>query len=282
MKPTKTLSLAGLFAVGLLGAALPAQADTLVTFSEAPNQTTSTLSGTQVFNFDNLSTGLNTNVNWSGVGTFNQLYIKGADQYGGAADAAYPNGSKYQVEGAGSGYLSSTLTLNTPSSYFGMWWSAGDPNNVLTFYDGSTVVAQYTTASLMAALPASYDGNPLDRTENSTQPYAFINFYGTPTTQWTSIVFSNTNSTGFEADNFTVRAAAWNPTTDGPIDGTPVAEVTGTTTTPVTPQDLVGTQWAAGAPAAPAPPLPMLVAFGAVALLKWRKSSGSTAQPQNA
>ena len=279
MKPKNALSLSGLLAVGLLSAALPAQADTLVTYSEAPNQTTSTLSGTQVFNFDNLSTGLNTNVNWSGVGSFNQVYIKSADQYGGAADTGNPNGSNYQVEGAGSGYLSSTLTLNTPSSYFGMWWSAGDPNNVLSFYNGSTLVAQYTTASLMAALPAAYDGNPLDRSLNATQPYAFINFYGSPTTQWTSIVFSNTNSTGFEADNFTVRAAAWNPTTDGPIDGTPVAIVNGTTvSTAVTPQDLAGSEWSQGAPAAPAPPLPMLVAFGAVALLKWRKSSNATTQ----
>lgn len=252
MKTTNLLSFAGMLGVGLLGIATSAHADVVVTYAEAPGATTSTVSNTQVFNFDNLPTGLNTDVSWAGVGTFNQLYIKPADAYGGAADAANPNGSNYAVTGSNTGLATTTLNLNTPSSYFGMWWSAGDPYNVMSFYDNGVLVEQFSTASLMNILPSTYDGNPLNG-ENGTQPYAFINFYGSATTQWNEIVFSNPTNTGFEMDNLTTRVAA-----------VPTNEQTGV----VVP------------PAAPAPPLTALIAFGAVALLKWRKSSGNAAEEE--
>jgi hypothetical protein len=255
----------------LLTVTLPASASLIVTYAENPNATVSSLSHTNVFNFDNLSTGYDRNVSWSGVGTFDSLYVKGTDIYGGAVDAGNPNGSKYSLQGAGTGVLNSTLTLNHDSSYFGMWWSAGDASNTLKFYEGSHLVSTFTTGSLMSALSSSYYGNPKDRSMDRGEPFGFINFFGDPNTKWDKIVLSNNNSSGFESDNYTTRTTAWNPMVDGVLPGLPVALVNGSKTSSVTKASLVGTRWSQGAsthvgsaPGAPAPPAALLAAFAGV------------------
>lgn len=246
-----------------------AHAVVIITYAEDPNASLSSLSGTQVFHFNTTATGKSTNVSWSGVGTFDQLFVKNADAYGGATDAQNPNGSRYSLQGAGSGVLSSTLTLNTQSSYFGIWWSAGDPRNVLEFYNGDLLMSRFTTSSLMDPLPASYDGNPRNRTINRNEPYGFINFFADETTSWDRIVFTNNGSSGFESDNYTTRVAAWNPLVDGALPGVPVSTVTGNQTTSVTPGSLEGTRWSldetsVGAiPGAPVPPWTLLLFFAA-------------------
>ena len=207
-------------------------------------------------------------------GTFDQLYVKGTDVYGGAVDAANPKGSQYSLQGAGTEVLSSTLTLDKSSSYFGMWWSAGDPNNKLEFYEGSKLVASFTTASLMGLLPDTYYGNPKDRSMDRSEAFGFINFFGDPTTTWDKVVLSNNNYSGFESDNYTTRVTAWNPLVDGVLPGVPVALVNGSTTTKVTAASLAGTNWSMGAsavgaaPGAPAPPVTLLAAFAGVIALR--------------
>lgn len=249
---------------------LPASAELIITYAENPESNLSTLKNTNVFTFDDLKTGVDKNVSWSGVGSFDQLYVKNADIYGGAANAANPNGTKYSLQGAGTGVLSSTLTLNKDSSYFGMWWSAGDSSNVLKFYENSTLVGTFTTSSLMNLLPSSYDGNPKDRSQDRNEPFAFINFFGDANTAWNKVVLTNNNSSGFESDNYTSRTTAWNPLVDGALPGIPVAIVNGTTTTKVTKDTLAGTKWSLGqtavaaAPGAPAPPVTLLAAFAGV------------------
>lgn len=254
--------------------ALPASAELIITYAENPESNLSSLANTSVFTFDNLSTGVSKNVSWSGVGTFDQLYVKSADTYGGAADATNPNGTNYSLQGAGTGVLSSTLTLNTDSSYFGMWWSAGDASNVLQFYEGSQLVGTFTTASLMSLLPSSYDGNPKDRLLDRNEPFAFINFFGDASTAWDKVVLTNSNGSGFESDNYTTRTTAWDPLVDGALPGIPVAIVSGKTTTQVTTESLAGTYWSLGqtavaaAPGAPAPPATLLAAFAGVICLR--------------
>jgi hypothetical protein len=213
-----------------------------------------------------------TNVSWKGVGTFDQLYIKSADNYGGAVDAKNPDGSRYSVQGVGTSVSTSTLKLDKASSYFGMWWSAGDAKNVLDFYSGKTLVAEFTTASLMDPLPAEYDGNPRNRMLDSWEPFAFINFMGDPTTSWDKIVMRNDGSSGFESDNYTSRVAAWNPLVDGALPGVPVSIVSGTKTTKVTAGSLAGSRWAA-TPGAPAPPWSLLMVLGVVFMFKTRSSN---------
>lgn len=267
--------------LALTFAVFPARADLIVTYAEDPNLTVSSLTGTQVFDFNSMKIGTNTNVVWEGVGTFDQLYIKRADAYGGAADATNPKGSLYSVQGAGTPVTSTTLQLDIASSYFGMWWSAGDPRNVLTFYSGDTLVGSFTTSSLLNPLPSSYYGNPLNRTTNAGEPYAFINFYGDETTSWDRIVLTNDGRSGFESDNYTSRVAAWKPEDDGALAGVPVAIVSGTTTTAVTTESLAETRWVldetsiASVPAAPAPPFVLVAAFAAVFAVRRFRNAGS-------
>jgi hypothetical protein len=245
----------------------------IVTYAESPTQETSTLSNTQVFDFNNLAQGRDTNVNWTGVGSFDQLYIKGTDQYGGATDASHPTGSQYSVQGVGTPVSSTTLTLSQNSGYFGMWWSAGDPSNVLDFYNGNTLVAQFTTASLLSSLGSAYDGNPKNRMLDSSEPFAFINFYASAGTTWNKIVLTNSSSSGFESDNYTSRVSTYDPSTDGStLPGVPVARVTGTQTTTVSKTATGAALWGSTSaiPGAPAPPMALAAAFGLCACLKGR------------
>lgn len=265
--------------LALFASVLPARSAVVVTYAEDPNVNLSSLLNTQVLDFNKMPLGQNKNVSWAGVGTFDQLFIKAADAYGGATDAAHPKGSNYSLQGAGAPVLSSTLTLNQASSYFGMWWSAGDSQNVLNFYLGDTLVSQFTTASLMDPLPSSYDGNPRDRSINKTEPYAFINFIADEKTAWDKIVLTNTNGSGFESDNYTSRVQAWDPLVDGALPGVPVVMVSGKTTTKVTAETLAGTRWTmdkssvSALPGAPAPPWILLGAFGAAIVARARRQS---------
>lgn len=265
----------------LLLTALPVSAGVIITFAEDPAAYNSSLSGTEVYDFNDLKLGYNSGVTWDGVGKFDQLQIMRADSYGGAPDETAPKGSQYSVQGIGSKVMTTTLYLAEDSSYFGMWWSAGDARNVMSFYDGDSLIARFTTASLMDPLPPEYDGNPINRKVNSGEPYAFINFFGDEKTTWDRIVFSNDGSSGFESDNFTTRVDAWDPAKDGALPGTPVAIVSGTETKLITEKDLVDTRWSldettvAHAPGAPVPPWTLLAAFGAVFALRKHKNKRS-------
>jgi len=272
-----------IFTCTLFAAALSAEAAVVITFAEDPNSLNSSLSGTDVFDFNKLKEGTNKKVDWTGVGTFDQLFIKSADAYGGAMDKSNPKGTQYSLQGAGTKVLSSTLSLKEASSYFGMWWSAGDSQNVLDFYLGDKLVSQFTTASLMEPLPEAYDGNPKDRTINASEPYAFINFFGDEFTSWDRIVLKNTGSSGFESDNYTSRVEAWDPLVDGALPGVPVAIVSGKETKQVTVESLEGTRWNIGktsvgnVPGAPAPPWLLLIAFAAVTYARMSKSQNQIA-----
>lgn len=253
----------------------------VITYAEKPGEVNTPLVGTDVFTFDNLKTGMQTDVSWKGVGQFDQIFIKQADIYGGAPSELSPKGSLYSVQGVGTKVLSSTLTLDEASSYFGLWWSAGDARNVLQFYSGDALVAEFTTASLLAPLPKDYYGNPINTSWNRGEPYAFINFYGDADTSWDRIVLRNNGTSGFESDNYTTRVAAWDPLIDGALPGVPVAIVEGTKSIAVTEESLEGSRWsldqttAAAAPGAPAPPWTLLVAFG-LAVIARRAKQGRT------
>ena len=149
---------------------LPASASLVVTYAESPDAETSSLSGTSVFDFNNLSVGVHAGVTWTGVGTYNSLSILANDQYGGAG----VGGSNYSVQSNNvnlGDVTSTTLTLEHPSAYFGLWWSAGDPENVMNFYSGSSLVAHFTTANLMAKLDDTYYGKPSSHTQDSSEPF---------------------------------------------------------------------------------------------------------------
>ena len=203
--------------------------DMVLTYAESPGATNSSLPDTSVFTFNNYSNGTHvTNAVWTGVGTYNQLYVINANQYGGA------NGSAYSVESAKTalgGVPTTTLTLNTSVAYFGFWWSAGDPNNFLSFYSGNNLVASFNTTNLFNALPSTYLGNPTAGYKglDATEKFAFLNFYGLNGTTFDSIVLSDPSTlSGFESDNHTVRGVAFgkDPNDVGTtLPGIPVEEI---------------------------------------------------------
>ncbi len=185
---------------------------------EAPGILNSTVANSLVYTFNTDPLGSNATVAWSGVGSFTNVQVKAPDQYGGADATRYSSVAVNRTM---------TLALNTPQSYFGMWWSAGDGYNALTFYQGTNVVASFTTAILTSMLSTNYNGMPRMATNapnqnpgsNSREKYAFINFYGMNGTTFDTVLATQGKSAAFESDNWTIST---NYGSNG-ITGTPVA-----------------------------------------------------------
>jgi hypothetical protein len=191
-----------------------------------------------VENFAGYSSGIYKNVNWSGVGTIDEVSLIKNNLYGGT-----PSSKIYPVDstsGGLGGIKQTTISLNSGASYFGLYWSAGDQYNRLSFYNGNNLVSTFTTGTLMSLLPKSYYGNPnpANKGQDSGEAFGFINFFAQSGTIFNKIVLDNAGSSGFESQDWTVRNTAYNPLTDGKIPGVPVAEVTTTggvsTTTKIT------------------------------------------------
>ncbi len=249
----------------VLGASEAGANGVLLTYAEAPGEQTSTLANTSHITFDNLPNP-DGSLTWAGVGTYDDVAIINADKYGGAGGTG-----KYLVQSisipSGGAAPTTTLTLNTPSAYFGLWWSAGDVANKMTFSLNGVLVAEFTTASLVNVLPNTYKGNPTAPFlgQNSGEKYAFFNVYGQDGATWNEITFTNLGSSGFESDNHTTRIAAWGeePGETGPEPGVPVMNVDGTTVSGVVAVPETST-WVMG-----------FVALGAVVVLMRRRASHS-------
>lgn len=254
MKLLTLLSLSGFLTATTHGALI-------VSYAENAGDFHTKLSGTNVFNFNSLSVNTTTpnpltyytNLAWqtspgTTVGTYDQVYVKGPDKYGGAPElnttTGVVNNSGTNYSTIGTKYVTtSTLTFTSQYAYFGFWWSAGDDKNVMEFYNGATLVARFTTASLLNALAgtADYKGSPVKNVlkQNNTESYAFVNFFGANGTTWNKIVFSNIGGTsGFESDNHTIRTQPWGSTdfpqeVNKPYPGKVFASVDGVTVTPI-------------------------------------------------
>jgi hypothetical protein len=116
-----------------------------------------------------------------------------------------------------------TITLTSGERYFGLWWSAGDPHNVLEFFSHGTLLFTFTTADVLSFLEsdrvpperrALYFGNPNRFTngqrQNIDEPYAFLNFFADPlhpNVTFDEIILTNDATSGFESDNHTIAAA---------------------------------------------------------------------------
>ncbi|MHC5540439.1 Npun_F0296 family exosortase-dependent surface protein [Singulisphaera rosea] len=195
----------------------------LVVSLEAPNVQASTVSGVMTESFNSYSTGLKSSIS-SSIGNYTSgsqgIAIVAPDSYGGS------NTSQYVAIGAQSHQTSMTLTLNSPQSYFGFEWLAGDNQNVIKFYNGSSLVGTFNVGDLISFIntqsnSSAYYGNPNNRSQDSNEPFAYVDVTGTDGTQFTSIVFQNNSSgSGFETDNHSIRSTA--PTT---TPGTPVLTI---------------------------------------------------------
>jgi len=200
-----------------------ASAQSLLVYIGAPDTQTSSVAGntgalTETFN--SLSLGDKSAPYVSNIGTFQfsptaQGDILAADQYGGA------NGSKYMSFGAQSGTSAPiTINLNGNYNYFGFWFSAGDTNNGITFYNGSTQYARFSTADIVSLLSGttvtaingttyasnSYFGNPNGTNEDTNEPFTYVEIVTSGTFNKVVLDNSGTTATGFESDNDTVYA----------------------------------------------------------------------------
>jgi hypothetical protein len=202
----------------LLGFCLVAGFSTLsasiIITAEAPGVQATTMPGTITEDFDSLTPGpLGAFV--SPIGTYSSgAEVVGPNEFGGADQ------TNYVAVGAQSGTTSYTLTFDSPQSYFGLYWSAGDANNELEFFDGGTMVGDFTTATALGPLSSAYLGNP-NNGDDSGEKFAFLNFNSTsPSTDFTSVEFINDSlGTGFESDNHTILAATPEPSEYGLVLG---------------------------------------------------------------
>lgn len=150
----------------------------------------------------NTTTGTTTFGNSGITGTYSGSYnLLAANLYGGA-------GGTGNFISTNSTY---TLTLSSNANYFGLWFSALDAGNQLSFYNGSTLLYTFTAASYQAAVGActgsnAYCGNPNANFKglDSSEQFAFISFSDTNGT-FNKIVFTESPNTGnFESDNHSV------------------------------------------------------------------------------
>ncbi len=102
-----------------------------------------------------------------------------------------------------------TLTLNQGVNFFGLWFSALDSTNTISFYNGSTFIYSFGASQFQALVgncpSGSFCGNPNSNFLglNNNQQYAFLDFAATGGT-FDKVVISEGNSGNFEADNETV------------------------------------------------------------------------------
>jgi hypothetical protein len=148
--------------------------------------------------------------------------------------------AKFQANDLYGGYLqsyylglaaNSSLAANliTPQQYFGLYYSAADASNSISFYSGSTLLLTLNTSTLLSYLPnnntstvtsingsvyntKSYYGQPTSGL-NTSEPYAYLSFIATGGTTFDKIVLNQGSSGIFETDNHSFRLTA--PTVPG-------------------------------------------------------------------
>ncbi len=142
----------------------------------------------------------------------NDLEVKTSNQWGGA------NGSKFITQKKLQSIRSYSLNVSEDQKYFGFWWSAGDPYNVITFKNDGVEVASFKTADLVDFInnsgtvdTAAYQGNPAYSGNNSghlNEPFAFVNVFFNDESAYDEIVVATMTEGGaaFESDNHTFSA----------------------------------------------------------------------------
>ncbi len=139
----------------------------------------------------------------SGItGTYSGSYsVMPANVYGGAG------GSGNYIATAGT----YSLTLSSAVNYFGLWFSALDQGNQLSFYNGNTLLYTFTPAAYQSLIGTcngsnAYCGNPnaAFQGQDSGEQFAFLNLYDS-NGSFNKIVFTESPAAGaFESDNHTI------------------------------------------------------------------------------
>lgn len=176
----------------------PAHANLIFTI-ENPGVQSTTVAGASTEDFESLPIGVLGVYHSAAIGgTYSGGQIIPHDLYGGAGGVG-----QYDVVGLGN-TVSQTLQFDSPKTYFGIWWSAGDAANKIEFFDPSnTLLGSYVIGDIIPFLSAAYLGNP-NTGENPGEYYAYLNFTTTGGSLIDRIVFENVTASGFESDNHSV------------------------------------------------------------------------------
>lgn len=175
----------------------------IIFYAESAGAQFSHLGGTTVETFDSLNPGA-LGPYTSSIGNYSPGgAVVGANIWGGS------NNTNYMAVGQESGGSSYSLTFGGAQSYFGFYWLAMDAANQVQFYNGSTLVASFSSSDISAILSSAYLGNPNTSTDPA-EKFAFIGFLSDNTaTNFTSVAFNSLNpGTGFETDSHTILAGS--------------------------------------------------------------------------
>lgn len=220
--PVRSLFVAALAVVSFSGAAW---GDSFYASYLAPGVTTPLGITTNYESFDTVTPGSTpssfvTNFNgssYTGTYTGSGLTWLAANEYGGAGGTG-----TYPEVYTSPGY---TLSLNNSANYFGLWFSALDAGNLLQFYNNSTLVYSFTPADFIKLVGNCPGGdfcgnpNPGFLHDDSSQQFAYLNFYD-ENGAFNKIVFSENGGVGgFESDNHAVAMLT------GPPGGTQITSV---------------------------------------------------------
>lgn len=147
----------------------------------------------------------------------NDLEVKSANQWGGA------NGSQFITQAELESARSYSININKDQKYFGFWWSAGDPYNVITFKNNGEDVAFFKTSDLVYFInnsgvvnTSSYKGNPAysgNDIGHLNEPFSFVNVFFNDSNAYDEIIVTTmaVDSAAFESDNHTFSAISQTP-----------------------------------------------------------------------
>ena len=207
-------------AVALSLASLSAQAAVVVTIEDPGVQSAQLgligATDAQVETFDGIAAGTvlsgattNTAVGVFSGGASNNSTVQNANQYGGAGGTG-----RYLSANNESQLQPLILTLATPGTYFGFWWSAGNEavlggtGNQIELLDiNGDPFFSYDAADVidfLATRPdeADFYGNPNGVNVNPTEAYAFLNMFSD------QLIYGVTFSgCCFESDNHTTATS---------------------------------------------------------------------------
>jgi hypothetical protein len=166
---------------------------------EAPGVQSSTVAGVITEDFNAFPVGSLSNPTATVVGSLTGGGVEDANQFGGA------NSTKFYRPGS----TPIDLTLPAAENYFGLWWSAGDSDNHLEFFDGATSLGAYNVGDIISVVNAAYYGNPNPPPgRNTAEPYAYLNFTTTDGSHITKVKLTGGN---FELDNISITPEAITP-----------------------------------------------------------------------
>ena len=194
MFSTESNRVARILIVGLLGGAFAIAPTTLIaglliTF-DAPGVQQTTVTGTTTETFDSGATS-------TIIGTYTIGTVIPPQTFFGVFGGAF-----------GTPYLGVfdevvTLDLNSPQKYFGMWWSAVDSDNLVQVYDNSNLLTTISAIDLVPLLTPNHFGNP-NTGENAIEPYVYLHFAATGSTEITQVRFTNADDSFLETDNHSI------------------------------------------------------------------------------